>query len=52
MDLEDIMLNEISQRKKNDVWFCLYVESKKQSKWKYEQHKNTPKEGGGLSETG
>ena len=29
--------------KENDVWFCLYVESKKQSKWKYEQHKNTPK---------
>ena len=28
MDLEDIMLNEISQKKINTVW-CLYMESKK-----------------------
>ena len=29
MDLEDIMLSEISQRKINTIWYCLYVESKK-----------------------
>ena len=28
MDLEDIMLNEINQRKTNTVWYHLYVESK------------------------
>ena len=26
------MLNEISQRKTNTIWFCLYVESEKQNK--------------------
>ena len=25
MDLEGIMLSEISQRKTNSVWYCLYV---------------------------
>ena len=29
MDLENIMLSEISQRKTNTIWFHLYVESKK-----------------------
>ena len=29
MDLEEIMLSEISQRKTNNVWSLLYVESKK-----------------------
>ena len=29
MDLEGIMLSEISQRKTNSVWYHLYVESKK-----------------------
>ena len=29
MDLEGIMLSEISQRKTNTVWYHLYVESKK-----------------------
>lgn len=29
MDLEGIMLGEISQRKANIVWFHFYVESKK-----------------------
>ena len=28
MDLEEIMLSEISQRKTNNVWSLLYVESK------------------------
>ena len=28
MDLENIMLNEVSQRKTNTVWYYLYVESK------------------------
>ena len=32
MDLEDIMLSEISQRKKNTVWYDLYVESKQYNK--------------------
>ena len=29
MDLETIMLSEISQRKTNTVWYYLFVESKK-----------------------
>ena len=29
MDLEGIMVSEISQRKTNTVWYHLYVESKK-----------------------
>ena len=34
-DLEDIMLIEMCQAKKrNAIWFHLYVESKKQNKWK------------------
>ena len=32
MDLEGIMLSEISQRKTNTVWYNLYVESKKYNK--------------------
>ena len=32
MDLEGIVLSEISQRKTNTVWHCLYVESKKYNK--------------------
>ena len=32
MDLEDIMLSEISQRKTNIVWYYLYVESRKYNK--------------------
>ena len=31
-DLEDIMLSEISQRKKNTVWYDLYVEAKQYNK--------------------
>ena len=29
MDLEIIILSEVSQTKTNIVWYCLYVESKK-----------------------
>ena len=29
MDLEDIMLSEMHQRKTKNVWYHLYVESKK-----------------------
>ena len=29
IDLEGIMLSEISQRKRNTVWYFLYVDSKK-----------------------
>ena len=32
MDLEGLMLSEISQRKTNTVWYHLYVESKKYNK--------------------
>lgn len=32
MDLE-VMLNEVSQRRTNNLWFLLYVESKTQNKW-------------------
>ena len=32
MDMEGIMLSEISQRKTNTVWYHLYVESKKYNK--------------------
>ena len=35
MDLENIMLSEISQRKTNTIWFHLHVESKNQNKWMY-----------------
>ena len=34
MDLEGIMLSEMSQRKTNTTWLCLYIESKKQNKMK------------------
>ena len=33
MDLENIMLSEISQRKINVIWYHLYVVPKKQYKW-------------------
>ena len=32
MDLEGIMLSEISQTMTNTVWYCLHVESKKYNK--------------------
>ena len=32
MDLEDIMLSEVTQRKTNIVWYHLYVESKQYNK--------------------
>ena len=32
MDLEDLMLSEVSQRKTNTIWYHLYVESKGQYK--------------------
>ena len=33
MDLESLMLSEISQGRTNTIWFHLYMESKKQNKW-------------------
>ena len=33
MDLESIVLSEISQRKTDAIWFYLCVESKNQNKW-------------------
>ena len=42
LDLEGIMLSEISQWKINTVWYHLYVESKKYNKTsKYNQKKQT-----------
>ena len=35
MDLEIIILSEVSQTKKNIIWYHLYVKSKKQYKWTY-----------------
>ena len=32
-DLAGIMLSKTNQRKTNTLWFRLYVETKKQSKW-------------------
>ena len=29
MDLKIIITSEVSQRKTNTIWYCLYVESKK-----------------------
>ena len=40
MDLENIMLREVSQTKINTVWFYLYVESKKEYKLKDMQKRN------------
>ena len=38
MDLEGIMISEISQRKTNTIWSHLYVDSKKQrNKTKWQQ---------------
>ena len=37
MNLEDIMLSEISQKKANTAWYHLYVESKKK---KSQTHRN------------
>ena len=34
MDLEGITLSEMSQRKTNTTWLCLYIDSKKQNKMK------------------
>ena len=35
MDLDNIMLSEISQRKTNTVWYHLYVEAEKSNKQNY-----------------
>ena len=35
MQLENILLSEISRRKTNTVWYHLYVESQKEHKWIY-----------------
>ena len=40
MDLEGIMLSEISQRKTNTVWSHLYVESKKKQNEQAKQNEN------------
>ena len=35
VDLENIILSEVSQIKTNIIWYHLYVESKKWYKWTY-----------------
>ena len=42
MDLENIMLSEISHRKTNDVGFHLYVESKGKKKQNKKKKKSLP----------
>ena len=40
MDLEIVILNEISQSKTNIIWYHVYVESEKGYKWTYLQNRN------------
>ena len=40
MDLETVILSEVSQRKTNIAWYHLYVESNKRYKWTYLQIRN------------
>ena len=41
MDLEIIILSEVSQKETNIIWNHLYVESKKWYKWTYLQNRNS-----------
>ena len=49
MQLESIMLSEISQRKTKTIWFHSYVDFKKQNKWakgkKRERERGKPRNG-------
>ena len=40
MDLETIILSEVSQKKTSTVWYCLSVESKIWYKWTNLQNRN------------
>ena len=40
MDLESVILSEVSQRKTNTIWYHLYAESEKWYKWTYLQNRN------------
>ena len=40
MDLETIILREVSQRKTDTIWYHLYVESKMWHKWTYLRNRN------------
>ena len=40
MDLEIVILSEVSQRKRNVICYCLYMESKKMYKVTYFQNRN------------
>ena len=41
MDLEIVTLSEVSRTKRNIIWYCLYVDSKKKwYKWTYLQNRN------------
>ena len=42
MDLEGIMLSEISQTKTNTVWFHSYLDFKKQNKWTNKKRDKNP----------
>ena len=42
MDLEIVVLSEVTQRKRNILWYLLYAESeKKLSKWAYLRNRLT-----------
>ena len=40
MDLQIVILSEVGQRKKNVIYYCLYLESKKMYKVTYFQNRN------------
>ena len=40
MDLKIIITSEVSQRKTNTIWYCLYVESKKMMQMNYLQNRD------------
>ena len=51
VNLENVMLNEVSQRRRNIVWYPLYVESKmKWYKWTYKTERDSQTESLGLPE--
>ena len=44
MDLEIIILSEVSQKKTSTIWYCLSVESQIWYKWTNLQNRNRPRE--------
>ena len=40
LDLEIVTISEVSQKKTNTIWYCLFVESKNNDKWTYLLNRN------------